>query len=58
MVILDSPPPSTIFPPSRQKMNQVIKSRCTEYTQITLLSEVGRLRVDVIKIADNYSFCP
>ena len=45
MGILDSSPLSTIFPLSRQKMNQVIKSSCMEYSPITLLSEVGRLRV-------------
>ena len=45
MGILDSPPLSTILPQSRQKINQVIKSSCTEYTPITLLSEVGHLSV-------------
>ena len=45
MDILDSPPPSTFFPPSRRNMNQVIKSSYTEYTPITLLYEVGRSRV-------------
>ena len=44
-VVHDSPLLSTIFRPNWQKMNRVIISSCSEYTLITLLSEVGRLGV-------------
>ena len=46
-VVLDSPPTSSIFPLRRQKINQVIKSSCSEYTP-----SPGYWEYDIIKMAE------